>query len=334
MATLRLFASLREIAGTSRVEIPGKTVGDVIDGAVDRFGQGFAESLSRARIWVNGDEADTSQSLSPDDEIALIPPVSGGAGAIADTPTVGMDLIAPVAVFAALIFANLVGGVAWWAAAIVGLVGLWAGDVAATSIAWGRDLPLSPALVTILTAIVSVHLLGVGGMGLTLAVGVAAPLAWAVASDSSRVLASLTAATVLSVTAGGAVASLFLARASFEPMSRGIGVFLIVALVATAVGLLLERFSRFPIGDPFSAAALSAVIASVVSAAVWDLDVVAFLMAGLALALALIGGRALGSMLRTRRVLLLEHPPGYLSLLDGVVLAAWIYFPTLLLVFP
>lgn len=76
---LRLFAAAREAAGTARDEIDGATVGEVLDAARARYGDGFASVLERSRIWVNGDAADASTPLVATDEVAVLPPVSGGA---------------------------------------------------------------------------------------------------------------------------------------------------------------------------------------------------------------------------------------------------------------
>ena len=73
MASLRLFASAREVAGTSRDEIPGSTVDEVLGEAARRYGPAFAEVVATSRVWCNGDAAVTDA-----DEIAVLPPVSGG----------------------------------------------------------------------------------------------------------------------------------------------------------------------------------------------------------------------------------------------------------------
>ena len=86
MARLRLFAGLRDLAGTGNVEIEGDTIADVLDAAVDRFGAGFAGRLSNARVWLNGEEAEPADPVGPGDEVALIPPVSGGSHAFEDRP--------------------------------------------------------------------------------------------------------------------------------------------------------------------------------------------------------------------------------------------------------
>ena len=78
MATLRLFAAAREAAGTGRTTIEGATVGAVLDEATERFGAGFADVLGTCRVWVNGEPATRDQAVGSSDEVAVLPPVSGG----------------------------------------------------------------------------------------------------------------------------------------------------------------------------------------------------------------------------------------------------------------
>ena len=75
---LRLFASAREAAGTGRDHVPGATVSDVLAAACQRYGATFAQVLSTCRIWVNGDEATAQTAVGDGDEVAVLPPVSGG----------------------------------------------------------------------------------------------------------------------------------------------------------------------------------------------------------------------------------------------------------------
>ncbi len=75
---LRLFASAREAAGTGRVEIDGLTVGEVLRLATERFGDGFEAVLATSKVWVNGDPAGPDDAVAADDEVAVLPPVSGG----------------------------------------------------------------------------------------------------------------------------------------------------------------------------------------------------------------------------------------------------------------
>lgn len=78
MATLRMFASVREAAGERSVTIEGTTVGEVVAAATDKFGEHFAALLPTCKIWVNGDPAELETVIGAADEVALLPPVSGG----------------------------------------------------------------------------------------------------------------------------------------------------------------------------------------------------------------------------------------------------------------
>ena len=79
MPRLRLFAAARDAAGLGRGMVPGATVGAVLTEASARYGADFAAVLGVCRIWVNGDAADESTPVGDDDEVAVLPPVSGGA---------------------------------------------------------------------------------------------------------------------------------------------------------------------------------------------------------------------------------------------------------------
>lgn len=79
MPTVRLFAGAREAAGTDRDTIDGDTVGAVLDAAVERWGDGFAAILRSCRVWVNGEPAERPDPVGADDEVAVLPPVSGGS---------------------------------------------------------------------------------------------------------------------------------------------------------------------------------------------------------------------------------------------------------------
>tara|TARA_A100001037_G_scaffold219034_1_gene196951 strand:- start:9 stop:314 length:306 start_codon:yes stop_codon:yes gene_type:complete len=78
MAVLRLFASVRVAAGTGKVDVPGATVGDVLAAAVEKFGDGYAGVAATCRVWLNGEAAEATDAVTDDDEVALLPPVSGG----------------------------------------------------------------------------------------------------------------------------------------------------------------------------------------------------------------------------------------------------------------
>lgn len=78
MPVVRLFAQAREAAGTSSERIAGGTVGEVLDAAAQRFGSPFTAVLGSCGIWVNGEPAVATDAVGDDDEVAVLPPVSGG----------------------------------------------------------------------------------------------------------------------------------------------------------------------------------------------------------------------------------------------------------------
>ena len=96
--TILFFAGARERVGTGRVELEvddGATLGDAVDLAVGNAGgnQVLSEKVMLAR---NGAYADRSTILKDGDEIAVIPPVSGGSGdAASERVWVTADVIDP-----------------------------------------------------------------------------------------------------------------------------------------------------------------------------------------------------------------------------------------------
>jgi len=81
--TLRLFASAREAAGRGADEYDvgaTPTVGALLDAAGSAYGPTFVTVLATARVWVNGDDpaAGRATQLADGDEVAVLPPVSGG----------------------------------------------------------------------------------------------------------------------------------------------------------------------------------------------------------------------------------------------------------------
>ena len=78
--TVRLFARLRDIAGApelSRDIEPGATIRSVWGGLVRDFPElaGYERSISTA---LNADYARMDEPLNDGDEVAFLPPVSGG----------------------------------------------------------------------------------------------------------------------------------------------------------------------------------------------------------------------------------------------------------------
>ena len=81
--TVKLFARMRELAGTSSMErdIPsGATIADLIEGLQQDFLQ-LTDVASHTVVAVNQEFADTNTLLAEGDEVAFFPPVSGGTDA-------------------------------------------------------------------------------------------------------------------------------------------------------------------------------------------------------------------------------------------------------------
>ena len=78
--TVHLFARGRELVGADTVaaELPAAaTVADLRRALAARF-PALAGLLERSAVAVNHDFAEEDRVLSPGDEVAVIPPVSGG----------------------------------------------------------------------------------------------------------------------------------------------------------------------------------------------------------------------------------------------------------------
>lgn len=83
---LRFFATLRERAGIAEAvrELPGPTrVGDLWD-LIRREHARLADYRGRIAFAVNQEYVDSTYTLQDNDEVAFIPPVSGGAESVRD----------------------------------------------------------------------------------------------------------------------------------------------------------------------------------------------------------------------------------------------------------
>ncbi len=331
MAKLRLFANLRELAGTSRLDVPSETVGGVIEAASEKFGPDFRRGVETSRVWVNGEAASMDDSVTEDDEVVLIPPVSGGDQPATTFSAVDLMAFLPAAVAVAAILANTQGQDIW-AAVLVLIVAIWALDIGSAFAARGREFAPLAVVVTAAGSAMAAHVAGGGGYALSLVIAVVVGLGWAVAFPQYRQVEVFSPTLMVALLAGLGTASLVLARSAQSPEANAVDVFLVSVIAAVSLSALLERINPIPLLDPFSVTALGAVLAAVGAALIWDLSVVSYLLVGLGVAVALLAGRGLSSMLRMGRVILTERPPGALVSLDGVVLAAAIYYPLLLLV--
>lgn len=84
---IRLFAALRELAGIEAVEVPPGPLVELLGGLREAYGPRFSAVLDCCAVVVDGETADAASPSPVRDgaEVALLPPVSGGA--MAGPPT-------------------------------------------------------------------------------------------------------------------------------------------------------------------------------------------------------------------------------------------------------
>lgn len=329
MPRVRLFAGLREAARASEVVIEGATVGEVLDTASSRFGARFADGLATAKIWRNGEEVDIRQSVEPDDELALLPPVSGGA------LDIGRDLgsggLATLIVLAALILGNLSGDLALWAPILAAMVGLWTIDISSAASERGYRPAVGPLLAAELAAVALIHLLGSRALLPAVAMGTVFSLGAAVFSPRHRHLVSLGLSAGIGTLACGALASLMLVRSVFEPGTRAIGFFLGMTVGTLVLAETARRVRTNRFLNRQNTVVLGVVVLSVAGAVLGGFSVTSFLLIGFGLAAAYLAGEGFGALLRSGR--LGSGPlPGILASLDGPFCAGMAFFTLLTLV--
>ncbi|HVB70898.1 MAG TPA: MoaD/ThiS family protein [Acidimicrobiales bacterium] len=78
VARLLLLGPAREAAGRRDDVIDGDSVDVVLKEAAARYGPDFERVLEVSQVWVNGDAANAKTRVGPHDEVAVVPPVSGG----------------------------------------------------------------------------------------------------------------------------------------------------------------------------------------------------------------------------------------------------------------
>jgi molybdopterin converting factor small subunit len=78
VARLRLFGPARQAAGIASITLPGESVFAIIAAAEAEFGEPFSLVLAVSNIWLNGEPVGPETPVVDGDEIAVIPPVSGG----------------------------------------------------------------------------------------------------------------------------------------------------------------------------------------------------------------------------------------------------------------
>lgn len=322
MATLRLFANLRESAGTDSVDIDASTVSDLLDVASDRFGSRFASGLDAAGVWVNGEQADRSMSISASDEIALIPPVSGGStsqASVVEAP--GLLSVALITALLAVAWADE----KWFVLVSVGAIIAWVWDASETSSATRDTFVVFPPVIGATAGATAAYAWGFEGFAGGIALGFIVAVAWPVFDKAHREFRMTSATALVTMLAASASAGLVLIRL--------VGAHAVVAFVLVTAFALVGAFlagaygERIQSVDPNVGALLGALLGGLIAGfAIAELDVAAGLLGGVAAAAGVIGGRALGSTLRTGSIVHTENAPGALAMFDGAVLASPLFW--------
>ncbi|MFV1999150.1 MAG: MoaD/ThiS family protein [Acidimicrobiia bacterium] len=328
MPTLRLFANLRESAGTDTATFEADTVNDLLARASDRFGEQFASGVAAARVWVNGEQADGTTPLRSGDEVALIPPVSGGA-----LSTTNID-VAPNLLSVALVVSLLAVAWAdesWYVLVAVGAILAWVWDLSETASSLRDSFVVYPALIGTVSAATGTFAWGFEGFAAGIAIGIVVAVAWPIFVVSSRDFRKTASTALVTMIAGSAGAGLVLIRL--------LGSFAVLAFVLVTIFALVGAWVAGVYGDKIQSidanvgALLGALFAGLLAGLMIDqLDIAAGLLGGVAAAAGVISGRALGSMLRTGAVTHTEDAPGSLAMFDGAVMAAPIFWLALWLI--
>ncbi len=329
MPKVRLFAGLREAARASEVVVEGATVAEVLETASSRFGAQFAAGLATAKVWRNGEEVDARQPVGPEDELALLPPVSGGA--VDWGRELGSGGVGTLIVMAALILGNLSGDLELWTPVLAAMVGLWTIDITASATERGYPVAVGPLLAAEIAAVVLVHLLGSAALLPALGMGVVFTVGAAAFVPAHRHLVSLGLGAGIGTLACGALASLMLARSAFEPGTRAIGFFLGITIGTIVLAEIARRVRTNRFFNRQNTVVVAVVVLSLVGAAFWGFSLASFLLIGFGLAAAYLAGEGFGALLRSGR--LWSTPlPGILASLDGPLCAGMVFFILLTLV--
>jgi cyclic pyranopterin phosphate synthase len=82
VAKLLFFAAIREAAGARTADVDASTIGEALKVATERFGDRFERVLKISTVLHNDETVKPERwwdvHLDPNDEIAVLPPVSGG----------------------------------------------------------------------------------------------------------------------------------------------------------------------------------------------------------------------------------------------------------------
>ena len=330
MPTLRLFARFREIAGTDTLVVDEGTVGEILDGLSNEYGPAFANGLKAAGVWVNGDPVDRSFAVGKDDEVAIIPPVSGGTYAqprprpgaripLAVDPAEG---ILSVIVLAALLVSAWVP-LEWFVVISVGAALAWLWDLSDADDAQAGSINLYAALFAPPITAAATYAWGYEGFAGGLAASVAITIFWPIFEPRRRNINGIAMTTTSAMVVATGAGALVMMRMMSTTVALS---FILIVAVAIIAALLTAVYGGQTI-DPNVGTLVGALFAGLLTGIVTtDIDLATGLIAAVAVAAGLIAGRVLGSMIRSGSIMYTVRSPGQLSPLDGLWIAAPLFW--------
>jgi hypothetical protein len=250
------------------------------------------------------------------DEVALIPPVSGG------TTMVRSPVLMEIGLFLILALALVLTSLAsldWFAVVLVLAGAIWIYDLVDHAGRRGQLVAIYPGLLGVLGGVLATYRWGVPGMAGATGGVLLAALVWSVFVPRLRPVEVVAASALVGLAATFGISSLLLLRMRSRDEALA---FLVIGVAAVAIAWLAGQ-GRITGIDPTVVTLLVAIIAGVIAATVWaEDDVLPMIVAALAASVALVAGRALGALLRSGGVFDGGPVPGALHGFDGIVLAA------------
>jgi sulfur-carrier protein len=322
MARVRLFANLRELAGTATAEIPGSTVDEVLAAAADRFGDEFGRALETAQVWVDGSRVGGAEEVAPGSEVALLPPVSGGAMVVRSPVTIEFGL---VSAFTFGLLATNAISLQWLSVAVVLLMMLWVYDLVRTAERRGVAMGLTPLFLAVVGGVLASYRFGAPGMAAATVGSALLALSWAVFRRPLRSVESMAAMAVLASVSSFGSAAFVVTRLSSREEAL---VLLVLSMAAILVAWLSDR-SDMPIVDPMIGMILGGLVAGLAASALWAPDVSTAVFASVAAVVGLVAGRTIGMLVRAGGYFGSSELPGSLGYFDGIVTAAGAYWAVL-----
>jgi molybdopterin converting factor small subunit len=75
---VKFFAQMRDLTGCRSGVMHSRTIDALIDEGGAMYGSEFISLAASCAVWVNGEMVPHDWEVSDDDEVAFLPPISGG----------------------------------------------------------------------------------------------------------------------------------------------------------------------------------------------------------------------------------------------------------------